>query len=311
MLRYLQTHQSKAIPQALVVIHDREVYLPVFIHAAIDQDRPLGDAETFHTHTHDLYHIVLYTDSTGYYMRDGRRYRATPGTLVIVSPGQPHDLVSQRRSSVYSEITFSFQTQSEKLLTSPFEEVLRLYCGVPNRLDDAPHLSKAATEELLVVMIQIMDYLKSPSLMSDFYAQRALTDIFDIILTHCCTEMFPTAETEPDNRILQVKQYIDDHYTDAITVEDLTVVSHCSKGHLFRTFKKYFRISPLAYQQDLRFEAAQRLLRFTSLRCYEIAQRVGFSDVYYFHRQFKKRMGVTPLNYRQAARRTELGRKKK
>lgn len=311
MLRYLQTHQRKAIPQALVVIHDQEVYLPVFVHAAIDQDRPLGDAETFHKHTHDLYHIVLYTDSSGYYARGGRRYRATPGTLVVVSPGEPHDFVSQRRSSVYSEITFSFKTQADKLLTLPFEEILHLYSGVANRLEDAPHLSKAATQELLVVMIQIMDYLRSPSLMSDFYAQRALTDIFDIILTHCCAEMFPTAEAEPDNRILQVKRYIDEHYTEAITVENLTAVSHCSKGHLFRTFKKYFRISPLAYQQDLRFEAAQRLLRFTSLRCYEIAHRVGFSDVYYFHRQFKKRLAITPLNYRQAARQSELGQEQK
>ncbi len=311
MLRYLQTHQSKAIPRALVVISEDEVFLPVFVHAAIDQDRPLGDAETFHKHAHNLYHIVLYTDSSGYYTKCGKRYRATPGTLVIVSPGEPHDFVSFRSSSVYSEITFSFKTRADELLTLPFEDILRLYSGVTHQLDNAPHLSKAATQELLVVMIQIMDYLKSPSLMSDFYAQRALTDIFDIILTHCCTEMFPTAEAEPNNSILQVKQYIDEHYTDTITVEDLTSVSHCSKGHLFRTFKKYFRISPLAYQQDLRFEAAQRLLRFTSLRCYEIAQRVGYTDVYYFHRQFKKRLGVTPLNYRQAARRSDLGRKKK
>ena len=57
-----------------------------------------------------------------------------------------------------------------------------------------------------------------------------------------------------------------------------------------------------AYQQDLRFEAAQRLLRFTSLHCYEISERIGYSNVHYFHRQFKKRLGVTPNRYRQALR---------
>jgi two-component system response regulator YesN len=68
------------------------------------------------------------------------------------------------------------------------------------------------------------------------------------------------------------------------------------------TFKKSFRFSPPAYQQDLRFEAAQKLLRFTSLRCYEIAQRVGYSNIYYFYRPFKKRMGLTPKRYRQSLR---------
>jgi AraC-like DNA-binding protein len=105
-----------------------------------------------------------------------------------------------------------------------------------------------------------------------------------------------------DNPILRVRQYIDEHYAETITAEELASMSRCSKGHLFRTFKKSFRVSPLAYQQDLRFEAAQRLLRFTSLRCYEIAQRVGYSNVYYFHRQFKKRMRVTPAHYRQSMR---------
>jgi len=102
--------------------------------------------------------------------------------------------------------------------------------------------------------------------------------------------------------MVQIKQYIDEHCAEAITADDLALMSHCSKGHLFRTLKKSFRVSPLAYQQDLRFEAAQRLLRFTSLRCYEIAQRVGYSNVYYFHRQFRKRVGVTPRQYRESRR---------
>ena len=151
-------------------------------------------------------------------------------------------------------------------------------------------------------MIQIMDYLQSPSPMSDFYAQRALANVFDMIVAHCYTEGIQDAALTRDNPILQVKQYIDEHYAEAITAEELASMSHCSKGHLFRAFKKSFRVSPLAYQQDLRFEAAQRLLRFTSLRCYEIALRVGYANVYYFHRQFRKRMGITPRHYRQSMR---------
>jgi AraC-like DNA-binding protein len=290
------------MPQALVILHEREAYFPTFVHAAIDQDRPVGDVRTFHEHVHDLYHIVLYTESSGSYLKCGRKHQAEPGTLVIVSPGQPHDFVSLRHASVYSEITFSLATQAGKLLTLPFERILSIYTGVAGQLHGEPHLPKDTAQELVIIMIQIMDYLQSPFSMSDFYARRALANVFDLIVAHCYTEEIPGTALAQDNPIIQVRQYINRHYAEAITAEDLASMSHCSKGHLFRAFKKSFRISPLAYQQDLRFEAAQRLLRFTSLRCYDIAQRVGYSNVYYFHRQFKKRMGVTPTRYRESLR---------
>jgi len=302
MLRYLQAHESQASPQALLVFHDQEAYFPAFVHAAVDQDRPVGDTRTFHEHTHNLYHIVLYTQSAGFYVRSGTKYRAEPGNLVIISPGEPHDFVSDRRSSVYSEITFALGSKTGKVLPLQFERILIAYTGVPGQLSEEPQLSRDTTQELVILMIQIMDYLQSPSSISDFYAQRALANVFDMIVAHCFTETIPGAALAQDNPILQVKQYIDDHYAEPITAEDLASMSHCSKGHLFRTFKKSFRVSPLAYQQDLRFEAAQRLLRFTSLRCYEIAQRVGYANVYYFHRQFKKRTGMTPTQYRQSMR---------
>jgi AraC-like DNA-binding protein len=189
------------------------------------------------------------------------------------------------------------------VLTVPFEKVLNTYTGIAGQIVGEPRLPKDTTQELVMLMIQIMDYLQSPSTMSDFYARRALASVFDMIVTHCYTETIPGATLGQNDSILQVKQYIDEHYAEAITAEDLASMSHCSKGHLFRAFKKSFRISPLAYQQDLRFEAAQRLLRFTSLRCYEIAQRVGYANIYYFHRQFRKRMGLTPRQYRQSTRR--------
>lgn len=262
----------------------------------------MGEARTFHEHTHDLYHIVLYTRSTGFYVKSGRRYRAQPGTLVIVSPGQSHDFVSHRASSVYSEITFAFETETGRVLTLPFGQILNTYTGMAGQLKSEPQLPRDTTQELVMLLIQIMDYLQSPSSMSDYYAHRALANVFDVIVAHCYAEKIPGAPPGQDNAILEVKRHIDDHYADAISAEELASMAHCSRGHLFRAFKKSFRISPLAYQQDLRFEAAQRLLRFTSLRCYEIAQRVGYPNVYYFHRQFKKRTGVTPTQYRQASR---------
>lgn len=303
MARYLLSHQCDVTPRALVILHDNEAYLPVFAHGAVDQDRAVGAPETFREHTHDVYHLVLYTESSGSYLKCGTRFEAEPGTLVIVSPGQSHNFVSLRQSSVYSEITFTFATEKGKLLTLPFAKVLDIYTGVPGCLREDSRLPKETTQELVSIMIQILDYLQSPSPLSEFYAHRALAHAFEMIVAHCYAERTPTADIEHNSAVLRVKEYIQEHYTRPITADELASLSNYSRGHLFHAFKKAFHVAPLAYQQDLRFEAAQRLLRFTSLHCYEISQRVGYTNVHYFHRQFKKRLGVTPNHYRQSKRR--------
>jgi two-component system response regulator YesN len=86
---------------------------------------------------------------------------------------------------------------------------------------------------------------------------------------------------------------------DQFTVDDLAQIAQLSKGYLFRAFKNTFQVSPLAYQQTLRLEAAKTLLKSTELRCNEIARRVGYENPCFFHRVFKQRVGVPPNSYRR------------
>jgi AraC-like DNA-binding protein len=103
----------------------------------------------------------------------------------------------------------------------------------------------------------------------------------------------------PEDHIERAKEYIEEHYFDQISIDELAKIASVSRGYFFRKFKSQFHVSPLAYQQAIRIEAAKTLLKTTVLRCNEIAWRVGFSDVYFFHRIFKKHIGLTPVQYRK------------
>ncbi|MBN1818530.1 MAG: helix-turn-helix transcriptional regulator [Sedimentisphaerales bacterium] len=298
MYRYIRSLNEGDSPQVLVVQHDHETYFPVFHHTAVDQDRPVGKKDTFCEHVHDLYHAVLYTHATGFYSRCGRKQIALPGTFVIVSPGEPHDFVTARGNSVYSEITFSFESPRKRSLTLPFEKILTHYTGADLQFIPEVLLSGDVADELLILMIQVTDYLKSRAKLSSYYANRTLARIFEILVAHCCVETPAAQHAVLDDRIARVRQYIEEHFSEPIGIDDLTSMIHMSTRQLFRMFTRTFRISPLAYQQNLRLETARTLLRSTPLRCNEIARRVGYANVYYFHRLFKKKTGLTPRRYR-------------
>jgi len=116
MFRFVRTQKTDFLAQALTITHDRQCFYPCIHHTTVGQDRPVGQVETFREHRHNLYHIVVYTRSEGAFSCEGQTIEAGPGTVVCISPGQWHDFVSHRRQSVYSEVTFSFETPEGRVL---------------------------------------------------------------------------------------------------------------------------------------------------------------------------------------------------
>lgn len=94
--------------------------------------------------------------------------------------------------------------------------------------------------------------------------------------------------------------YIEDHYLEPITLEDIAAKSNISVRHLNRVFKAYYQTTPIAYLQRLRLEKACALLKQTHLSVTEISYACGFNDSNYLTRQFKKAYGVSPQAYRKS-----------
>lgn len=92
--------------------------------------------------------------------------------------------------------------------------------------------------------------------------------------------------------------FIEDHYLEPLSREEIAARSNMSVRHLNRIFKAYYQTTPFAYLQRLRLEHACRLLRTTNQPISEIADKSGFNDSNYFTRQFTKTLGLSPKAYR-------------
>ena len=75
-----------------------------------------------------------------------------------------------------------------------------------------------------------------------------------------------------------------------------------SKFHFLRVFRSITGASPIEYRNRIRIEHAKALLSDTFLTVSEIGSRVGYASPSYFSDAFKKEVGISPKEYREACR---------
>lgn len=99
--------------------------------------------------------------------------------------------------------------------------------------------------------------------------------------------------------LLEVKGYIEQHAKQPLTLEELASTFFVSKEYLSKQFKQEFAVSITDYMTQLRMEEAKQRIVEGKLSIKEIAELVGYEDVTYFYRVFRKYFGVAPGEMRK------------
>lgn len=105
-------------------------------------------------------------------------------------------------------------------------------------------------------------------------------------------------ELVPCDPLLLAKRELDRHYARPLYIDQIAETAHMHPITFARRFAKRFGMTPAHYRLMLRLnEAARQTWASPLLPIPEIAQRVGFDDMVYFHRAFKRIFGLTPALY--------------
>ncbi len=100
--------------------------------------------------------------------------------------------------------------------------------------------------------------------------------------------------------LVDIKKYLDEHFREKITLEDLSALFFIDKYYLTRRFKQYYGITVNTYLQQAKITHAKHLLRFSSHSIEAIAIECGIADANYFARLFKKIEGMSPGEFRKS-----------
>lgn len=154
------------------------------------------------------------------------------------------------------------------------------------------------------IRVRALDYLLKPSAKDELIT--VLEEAIHLAGMEGSKGKAPVPAAEEDRQELMKNQlfseyirgYIEAHYMEDISLQDVAAQLHYSDAYFCRFFKQNFDKNFIMYLSELRVEKAKELLEDMTINVKDISQRVGFRDSGYFTKVFKRVTGVTPSEYR-------------
>ena len=161
----------------------------------------------------------------------------------------------------------------------------------------APAFFPGSFPELREAFARLLEINENSDLSAEISSSQLIVDILTLLLLDI-TELHE--ENHPGHqKIAQVRHYLNEHFTEKFSLEDLSQRFYISKFHLSREFRALYGITLNHYVIARRINLAKKLLRFSDYTLEETAHSCGFYDASYLNRQFKKSEGISASDFRK------------
>lgn len=150
------------------------------------------------------------------------------------------------------------------------------------------------------IQLGVLRFLLKPSKMEDIYEalNAAMLKLSGVPLDN--RPIGPEEDDYEGNFIVsRAMSYINEHYAEKLTLQQLADYLYISTWHLCRVFKKSTDMNFVDILNKIRIEHAKKYLKETNLKIYEISRNVGYSDIAYFSKVFRSMTGMSPKQFRE------------
>jgi len=253
--------------------------------------------EDYPIHWHTAAEVIMPLENHYTAVVDGVKHVLHPGDILIIPSGELHQL---------------FAPKTGKRIIMQFDCSLLYHL---NGFDSTFHLLRpcltiTATQnkELHASLEPLLLQLKE-----EYFSQKLLKEAstYSMLIQFFVTlgRNFMDKERRSDRRrnrtqhkyidkLLQVCNYMNEHCTEDIQVEELAELAGFSKFHFMRLFKQYMGMSYYSYLNQHRIMHAEKLLIDPNLTVMEVAMSSGFGSLPTFNRVFKRYKKCTPTEYK-------------
>jgi len=245
-----------------------------------------GIMQKFPNHFHDYYVIGFIEEGKRHLVCNNEEYLLNSGDIIVFNPQDPHacEQVDGRKLD-YRCINI----QPEVML-----EYVREITGQAYLPRFSTHVLYQS--ELVSSLHELHQFILEEQ--PDFCKEEMLLLLLDQLLKDYADAEMAETEQKITLEIRQLCDYMEVHYSENISLNELSEISGISKYHLLRQFARQKGISPYRYLETIRINHAKRLLE-QGLLPIDVAAQTGFSDQSHFTNFFKKLIGLTPKQYRR------------
>jgi AraC-like DNA-binding protein len=250
-------------------------------------------------HWHPEYEIIRITEGSFRLTVDGHLLTAGKNDILFIQGGTLHGGIPAQ--CTYECIVFDMRLLlgNNKLCNKQIQQLILHEISIPLNLPK----DQISLNHTIDALFNFMEGKKSGY---EFMIQGALYlmlgFIFEARLIHVNTKVQTTSSIQL-RRFKDVLNYMEDHYSEQITLEDMSRVACLSPRYFCRFFRKMTQSTPTEYLNYYRIECACDQLIQMQCSITEVALNCGFNDISYFIKAFHKAKGVTPKQYREANRR--------
>lgn len=226
--------------------------------------------------TIDFYDITYVTAGSARYTIDGKNQVLTAGDLLCIPPGHTRSAVPATDDLMHC---FAVNCYVHSVDGSPSRIPLPLISHIGLRKDLLRHC-----HELTTAWVE-----KEPGYL---IKTRGIL----LLILHLLFEqiVYNTGTLHRDYRVKKICRYIADHYAEKFTVKDAACATGLNPVYFGALFRKETGVTLCQYLARIRVKNGENMLRSGEYKVREAAEYCGYSDVFYFYKQFRKILGYAP-----------------
>ncbi|WP_158301751.1 AraC family transcriptional regulator [Paenibacillus mesophilus] len=254
-------------------------------------------------HHHDYAELSYYVEGTGSESINGVAHRIRPGTASFLLPHHMHKLESDpgltmRKYRCMFDLPLLFGEHEDS-------EFSRLLYGIGTTSPSFADFDGAGAERMTATMEQLHEEYAMPDSPGRRHMIRLKLSEAILLFIRAgngkCS-VPPADERDETVKMSPLLQYVHLHYTDKLTLEDLSRQFRYSVPHISRSFKEHTGKRFHDYVRQLRIESAITMLLHTNMSVTDIAAAVGFDSFRTFARAFRDMKGRTASEFRSLMR---------
>ena len=231
--------------------------------------------------------IGVVTTGRSYYHYGADTFEISAGTVVLMNPGDVH------ACNPIANEPWSYQmVYVDTPWLTDLQHQLGFSTDMGYRPFNTPYTRDAVLYEGLLELYRILVDEQAEHLQK----QSALVSYFTEVQQRLNPSDTPVREV--NHKLERAADYIREHCTDALKLEDICLAAELSPSYLIRAFKQYYGLTPHAFLVNQRIQFARAQLRQGELIA-DVALAAGFADQAHFQRTFKQHFAATPGQYRE------------